>query len=506
MPTPSPVTDDFAGRLEVALKALNISRAQLAVQVGVDKSLISRWLSGRMRPSSHNLARISEVLSRARPGFNTLYWERPRVDFEKFLGIDMPTPLAAAMPTGAMEMAIVAPPQRASGVPGPGWARRCMFAGALALAAAGGTAFWFRPQERKPPAEIAHLIDHGRQLLLQGGRDDMAQASGLLQRAVETRPDYAGGWALLAMSYSLNGLAAGPEQAAIRARADAAIARALALDPGNPDALAARVARVAFLPSANRLELERELHAILADHPDNPFATLLMANLLLATGRCREAARLLGTAWPHIDANPRIGFTRIVAFWAARELDAADTAAGEMAKLFPMHQAVWFTRYYLLLYTGRANQALALGQNVDGRPPGIPDRNFALLNTVAQAMISRASGDIDRALALNIEAAHQATGFALNAIQFASALGRLDTAFEVARGCYFGDGFSIGSPLKYSVQQGRLALGAPETKILFYPSTDAMRHDRRFPALVDALGLSRYWASSGKLPDYRVRN
>lgn len=111
---------------------------------------------------------------------------------------------------------------------------------------------------------------------------------------------------------------------------------------------------------------------------------------------------------------------------------------------------------------------------------------------------------MDRAIALNVEAAHQAIGFALNTIQFASALGRLDTAFEVARGCYFGEGFAIAGPLKYSRQEGRLALGAPETKILFYPSTDAMRRDPRFPALVDALGLSRYWASRGKLPDYRI--
>jgi hypothetical protein len=64
--------------------------------------------------------------------------------------------------------------------------------------------------------------------------------------------------------------------------------------------------------------------------------------------------------------------------------------------------------------------------------------------------------------------------------------------------------FAAAGPFKYSRQQGRLALGTPETKILFYPSTEAMRRDARFPALVDSLGLTRYWASRGKLPDYRV--
>lgn len=502
MPMPSPVADDFPGRLDVALKTLNISRAQLAVQVGVDKSLISRWLSGRMRPSSHNLTRISEVLSRARPGFNTLHWERPRPEFEAFLGIGAPIP--AALPTGDAETEKSAPSPQESVLAGRVWARRGLLASALALAVGRGAVSWFHWDRPQPPAGIAGLVDQARQLLLQGGRDDMAQATGLLQHAVEKRPGDAGGWGLLAMSYALDGLAAGPEQPAIRARADEAIARALALDPANPDALAARVARAALLPSADRVEFERKLRAILADHPDNPFANLLLGNLLLATGRCREAADLLDGGWQHVNPNPRIGFTRVVALWAAKEFGAADAAAAEIAKLFPMHQAVWFTRYYLLLYTGRARQALAMGLNLDGRPPGLPDKSFALVNAVAQAMISREPADVDRAIALNIEAAHHATGSALNTIQFASALGRLDTAFEIARGCYFGEGFAVASPFKYSRQEGRLALGAPETKILFYPSTDAMRRDPRFPALIDALGLSRYWASRGKLPDYRV--
>jgi len=500
MPMPSQVADDFAGRLDVALKTLNISRAQLASQVGVDKSLISRWLSGRMRPSSHNLTRISEVLARARPGFNTLHWERPRSEFEAFLGIA--TPIPAALPMEGAEAGILVP-RRASAIAGGVWARRGLLASALGLAAARGAVSWFYQDRPRPPADIADLVDHARELLLQGGRDDMAQATGLLQHATEKRPDSASGWGLLAMSYALDGLAAGPEQSAIRARADEAIARALALDPANPDALAARVARAAFLPSANRIEFERGLRAILADHPDHPFAILLLGNLLLATGRCREAADLLDGGWQHMNPNPRIGFTRVVALWAAKELGAADAAASEIAKLFPMHQAVWFTRYYLLLYTGRASQALAMGLNVDGRPPGVPDRSFAMTNAVAQAMISRTPDDIARAIALNVKAAHQATGFALNTIQFASALGRLDTAFEVARGCYFGERFAVASPFKYSRQEGRLTLGAPETKILFYPSTEAMRRDARFPALVDALGLGRYWAKAGKLPDYR---
>jgi TolB-like protein len=85
--TSSEIPNAFCERLILAMKALNFSRAQLAASVGVDKSLVSRWLSGRVRPSSHNLARISNELSRLKPGFNMTVWDRPREDFESFFGL-----------------------------------------------------------------------------------------------------------------------------------------------------------------------------------------------------------------------------------------------------------------------------------------------------------------------------------------------------------------------------------------------------------------------------------
>jgi transcriptional regulator with XRE-family HTH domain len=87
-PLPESTPDRFAERLTLALKALNFSRGQLAAAVGVDKSLISRWLSGQVVPSNHNLARISDVLARTKPGFNTMAWERPLDEFRSFLGVD----------------------------------------------------------------------------------------------------------------------------------------------------------------------------------------------------------------------------------------------------------------------------------------------------------------------------------------------------------------------------------------------------------------------------------
>lgn len=63
---------DFAARLRLALKQANLSPTALGAAVGVDKSVVSRWLAGRVRPTQHNLARIAGVISERLPGFSML--------------------------------------------------------------------------------------------------------------------------------------------------------------------------------------------------------------------------------------------------------------------------------------------------------------------------------------------------------------------------------------------------------------------------------------------------
>jgi transcriptional regulator with XRE-family HTH domain len=62
-------TSDFAHKLGVVLKAINLSRGRLAQTVGVDKSVVSRWASGVQAPSDHNLSLLTEAVARHRPGF-----------------------------------------------------------------------------------------------------------------------------------------------------------------------------------------------------------------------------------------------------------------------------------------------------------------------------------------------------------------------------------------------------------------------------------------------------
>jgi hypothetical protein len=67
--------EPFAPRLEFVLKAVSMSRGQLASEVGVDKSVVSRWFSAGNLPSSHNLARITAAIAARRDGFCMLDWD-----------------------------------------------------------------------------------------------------------------------------------------------------------------------------------------------------------------------------------------------------------------------------------------------------------------------------------------------------------------------------------------------------------------------------------------------
>ena len=68
-------TGDFAQKLGMVLKAINLSRGRLAQTVGVDKSVVSRWASGVQVPSDHNLSLLTEAVARHRPGFERRDWD-----------------------------------------------------------------------------------------------------------------------------------------------------------------------------------------------------------------------------------------------------------------------------------------------------------------------------------------------------------------------------------------------------------------------------------------------
>ena len=78
----------FASKLDLALKALSMSRARMAADLAVDKSLVGRWAAGKVVPSAHNLARLTELIAGRRPGFTMLDWDRDLEGLAVVLGVE----------------------------------------------------------------------------------------------------------------------------------------------------------------------------------------------------------------------------------------------------------------------------------------------------------------------------------------------------------------------------------------------------------------------------------
>jgi len=96
---------DFSARLRLVLKALSISGGRLAADVGVDKSLVSRWCSGSVTPSAHNLARLTQAIAVRHPGFTMLDWELEVPALAARFGVSVPAAAHApeAMPSAFAE-------------------------------------------------------------------------------------------------------------------------------------------------------------------------------------------------------------------------------------------------------------------------------------------------------------------------------------------------------------------------------------------------------------------
>ncbi len=78
--------ETFADKLALALKALSMTRARLAADLGVDKSVVGKWVKGSARPSAHNLARLSAVIARRVDRFNSLDWDLDGPAFARLFG------------------------------------------------------------------------------------------------------------------------------------------------------------------------------------------------------------------------------------------------------------------------------------------------------------------------------------------------------------------------------------------------------------------------------------
>lgn len=92
----------FAEKLDLALKALSMSRGRLAATLGVNKSVVSRWASGAATPSALNLESLTSLIASRQAGFTLLDWDRELPSLAQLFGVE-PTAPAAAPPTSVLD-------------------------------------------------------------------------------------------------------------------------------------------------------------------------------------------------------------------------------------------------------------------------------------------------------------------------------------------------------------------------------------------------------------------
>jgi DNA-binding winged helix-turn-helix (wHTH) protein/Tfp pilus assembly protein PilF len=380
-------------------------------------------------------------------------------------------------------------------------------AGLLGSLGAIGTfaALWGRNNEHVPLPEAAKMIALGHAALCKCNAEGISEAIGLFRRAVEIDPDAVDGWGLLAVAYAYAlHLTKIDTVEALTLRTRSSAARAFTLDPHNPFAEAALYG---LIPARGHWsEAETSFRTALRRHPDTDHLMFGYGLRLALTGRMRESAdlfnRVLRLSSPS-SPSPCLMCNQVLSVWGSGSIDEADQAIERAYALFPLHTWIWFTRFYMLMFSGRAREALAMGENVGGRPPDIMPQGFELPMASARALDTQAPKDIETALRMHLEAARQGSGYAENAINFASAVGRLDQAFEVAAAFFFNRGYVVPD-LRFDGPRHALAsLSERRTTFLFLPPAEAMRRDPRFAALMSDLGLTQFWRETGVTPDYQ---
>ena len=116
----------FSAKLDLVMKLANISRGRLAAAVGVDKSVVSRWLNGRVHPSGHNLTVITDVVRREWPDFSLLTWDLPLEEIARVIGAPAPVRSDAGAAAAAPAVPVAGLPLRTldvsrAVVPREGW-------------------------------------------------------------------------------------------------------------------------------------------------------------------------------------------------------------------------------------------------------------------------------------------------------------------------------------------------------------------------------------------------
>lgn len=287
-------------------------------------------------------------------------------------------------------------------------------------------------------------------------------------------------------------------------RCEHAARRALSLDKNDPSA---RVALNGLAPLfGNWASARAGLTEILAIDRGHVPALHDLAVLEMAAGRPGAAASIIEGLIASDPLAATFHYKRMYHLWTFGRLNEAEKIAARALALWPRHPAIWMARFWILLFTERAEQALRLVSNAEERPELTPSLVQFLMR--GAGLLAARSNDetgpdestiyISRA----IEVASIGPANAVAALTMLCAFDAIDETFDVAYGYYLGRG-RTATPLRWNAQDPSITdQHRRVTQLLFIPSAMKMREDARFLPLCDEIGLSAYWDEFGLTPDF----
>ena len=364
--------------------------------------------------------------------------------------------------------------------------------GATAAAATGvaaGALLWQRPWLHRPDPEAVELVRRGDLAQRASRPDQTRQAVTYFERAVRVDPKYGAAWGMLALSYthSLDGFSEA-QMAGLPGRIRSAAARALELDPDNPDAqLALACIRPYF---RNWAQMEPELLRIRERYPDHWLANGRLAILYYQVGRLLDGAALHQGVIAKDPMIPGPYAFAASALSSAGRIQDADALLREAADRWPANPFIWYARYDHLLFSGRPGSAVALVMDPEARPSGTGDEEVESLLKLAQALDEGQSGRLQEVVRNLVEMAEGDVRAVPFSARVFSLLGQVDLAFD-AMGRYLFDRGSFGRASPIGPMTRRY------TDFLFARPMAAVRADSRFAQLTQDLGLTGYWRARG---------
>jgi TolB-like protein len=358
----------------------------------------------------------------------------------------------------------------------------------IAEAIAAALELEFAPREVAPldPA-IYDLYLRARERVTAPGLMERNVAS--LQQVTRLAPGFAAGWATLAyrraelLMHSPYG-----QRAAIRAEIEADLARAAELDPGHPDALAARW--VLMPPFGALAAQETMLNSNGATGREFVDFLTERAYFLECAGRSEAAAEEAGRAARLDPFNPFAMGLYGQALWFAGQYDrAVETMEFVRTKWPDSHHSV---AVLIQAHIHRQDWNAVAGLTDPARLALYPLREHA--GVVAFARVMRDPTPHNRRLMFDtIVRRAEATGHIDPQVAVVAAeLGFLDETFALLERCKFG-------PCGH--QRDVMGTHAYRTLLLFPRAYAALRADPRFVAVCARLGLVEYWLESGHWPD-----